>query len=75
MSRVRDRVSDAQIYEYVKRYGPVTSAQVRERFDMAPPTFYNKIKKIAGIKVTELSSGNKPMLLEIDNAAPLQAPQ
>lgn len=65
MPRVADRVPNQKIYEYIKKYGPVTSSQVREKFQLAPPTFYTKLKEIVGLKVTP-SCGKQPMVLEID---------
>ncbi len=70
MSRVADRVSNDKIVAYIKKYGPVSSNQVREKFGLAAPTFYTKIKQILGLKITQ-AKGNVPMILEFDHEATL----
>lgn len=76
MFRVRDRVSDERIIEYIRttsKHKTVTSTMVRQKFDMSAPTFYGRIKRISCIKIIESSGGSTPMTLEIDNETPVQA--
>jgi predicted HTH transcriptional regulator len=74
MPRVTERLADEKIYEYVKKYGPVTSSQVREKFRLSAATFYSKLARINGIKKVQ-PIGNRPMILEIDNEATVSSTQ